>query len=160
MYENVNKQKSYNMRYLAQKNRKIITLNAFIDIRNNILFFLPSELYSYKIYYDPDVHTVTTILKEIISNVEKLNGVVIPLDIFFDQFTNRVEYDQLLLKAMFSSIDYTATNLSLSFKKHKKQTADKLAHLHASFTSTRLSLASHISKINSKLEALNTYSGA
>ena len=48
------------------------------------------------------------------------------------------------------------TNLSLSFKEHKIQTADELAHLQASHTSTQLSLASHISKINSKLETLNT----
>ena len=52
---------------------------------------------------------------------------------------------------MFSSIDYTVTNLN-----HKIHTADELAHLHASLTSTQLSLASHISKINSKLEAFNT----
>ena len=89
--------------------------------------------------------------------MEKLNGVVIPLDTLFNQFTDRVEYVLLLLKAMFSSIDSTATNLSLSFKEHKKHTTDELTHLHASDTSTQLSLASHISKINSKLEVLNTH---
>ena len=58
---------------------------------------------------------------------------------------------------MFSSIDSTATNLSLNFKEHKKHTTDELTHLHASDTSTPLSVASHISKINSKLEVLNTH---
>ena len=57
---------------------------------------------------------------------------------------------------MFSSINDTATNLSLSLKEHKKQTTDELAHRHASLTSTQLSRASYISKINSKLEAFNT----
>ena len=57
---------------------------------------------------------------------------------------------------MFSSINDTATNLSLIFKEHKKQTTDELAHRHASLTSTQLSHASYISKINCKLEAFNT----
>ena len=55
-----------------------------------------------------------------------------------------------------SSSSPLLTNLSLSFKEYKIQTKDELAHLHACHTSTQLSLASHISKINSKLETLNT----
>ena len=88
--------------------------------------------------------------------MEKFHSVLIPMDTLFDQFTDRVEYDLLLLKAMFSSINETATNLSLSFEEHKKQTADDLGHLHTSLTSTQLYLTSHISKINNKLEALTT----
>ena len=53
------------------------------------------------------------------------------------------------------------TRSSYSSKRYRQQpkiqTADELAHLHASHTSTQLSLASHISKINSKLEALTTH---
>ena len=56
-----------------------------------------------------------------------------------------------------SSSSPLLTNLSLSLKEHKIQTADELVHLHASHISTQLSLTSHISKINSKLEALNTH---
>ena len=72
-------------------------------------------------------------LQNIASSIIRLNGLVVPLHIKFDQFREKVDNDLQMLRDSIS-------NLSTCFQEHKQQTATELSHLQTSLTSTHSKL--------------------
>ena len=76
---------------------------------------------------------MTSILQNINSNIIRLNGLVIPLDIKFDQFRDKVENDLQMLRDSMDSLNHSISNLSTRLQEHKQQTAVELANLNISY---------------------------
>ena len=68
-------------------------------------------------------------LWNIANNVIKLNDLVIPLDIKFDQFREEVKNDIQMLRDSMDSLNHSISNLSTCLQEHKQQTAVELANL-------------------------------
>ena len=83
---------------------------------------------------------MTNILQYIASNIIRLNGLVIPLDIKFDQFRDKVEKDFQMQRDSIDSLKHSISNLSTCLQEHKEQTATELSHLQTSLTSTHSKL--------------------
>ena len=71
-------------------------------------------------------------LQNINSNIIRVYGLVIPLDIKFDQFRDKVENDLQMLTDSMHSLNHSISNLSTCLQEHKEQTAVELANLNMS----------------------------
>ena len=79
-------------------------------------------------------------LQNINSNIIRLNGLVIPLDIKFDQFRNKVENDLQLLRDSMDSLNHSISNLSTCLQEHKEQTQTEMTSFMTSLNSTQASI--------------------
>ena len=124
-------------------------------------------------------------LQNINSNMIRLNGLVIPLDIKFDQFRDKVENDLQMLRDSMDSLNYSISNLSTCLQEHKEQTQTEMTSLKTSLNSTQASIdnlttclqehkqqthaeimnlqisfnshqAEHTHQLNNKLDAINS----
>ena len=85
-------------------------------------------------------YAVTTMLQNIASSIIRLNGLVVPLDIKFDQFREKVDNDLQMLRDSMDSLNHSISNLSTCLQEHKQQTATELSHLQTPLTSTHSKL--------------------
>ena len=124
-------------------------------------------------------------LWNIANNVIKLNDLVIPLDIKFDQFREEVKNDIQMLRDSMDSLNHSISNLSTCLQEHKEQTQTEMTSLKTSFNSTQASIdnlttclqdnkqqtqteimnlqisfnshqAEHTRQLNNKLDAINS----
>ena len=88
-------------------------------------------------------------LWNIANNVIKLNDLVIPLDIKFDQFREEVKNDIQMLRDSMDSLNHSIRNLSTCLQEHKQQTAVELANLG-------MSLQEHKQQTQTEMTSLKT----
>ena len=74
------------------------------------------------------------------SNIIRLNGLVIPLDIKFDQFRDKVEKDFQMQRDSMDSLKHSISNLSTCLQEHKEQTQTEMTSLKTSLNSTQASI--------------------
>ena len=79
-------------------------------------------------------------LQNINSNIIRLNGLVIPLDIKFDQFRDKVEKDFQMQRDSMDSLKHSISNLSTCLQEHKEQTQTEMTSLKTSLNSTQASI--------------------
>ena len=109
-------------------------------------------------------------LQNINSNIIRLNGLVIPLDIKFNQFRGKVENDLQMMRDSMDSLNLSIStclqeykqqtaveldNLSMSLQEHKKLTQTEMTSIKTSLYSTQSSQASqnmYIHKLSNKLD--------
>ena len=88
-------------------------------------------------------------LWNIANNVIKLNDLVIPLDIKFDQFREEMKNDIQMLRDSMDSLNHSISNLSTCLQEHKQQTAVELANLG-------MSLQEHKQQTQTEMTSLKT----
>ena len=93
---------------------------------------------------------VTTMLQNINSNMIRLNGLVIPLDIKFDQFSGKAENDLQMLRDSMDSLNHSISNISTCLEEHKQQTAVELDNLS-------MSLQEHKELTQTEMTSIKTY---
>ena len=79
-------------------------------------------------------------LQNINSNIIRLHGLVIPLDIKFDQFRDKVENDHQMQRDSMDSLKHSISNLSTCLQEHKEQTQTEMTSLKTSLNSTQASI--------------------
>ena len=100
--------------------------------------------------------TVTTMLQNIANSVIRLNGLVVPLDIKFDQFREKVDNDLQMLRDSMDSLNHSISNLSTCLQEHKQQTQSEIISIKTSLNSTQALIDKHTLGISYKLDALNS----
>ena len=89
-------------------------------------------------------------LQNIASNIIRLHGLVIPLDIKFDQFRDKVENDLQMQRNSIDSLKHSISNLSTCLQEHKQQTQTEM-------TSFMTSLKTSLNSTQASIDNLTTY---
>ena len=85
-------------------------------------------------------YAVTTMLQNIGNSIIRLNGLVVPLHIKFDQFREKVDNDLQMLRDSMDSLNHSISNLSTCLQEHKQQIQTEMVSLKTSLTSTQASI--------------------
>ena len=92
---------------------------------------------------------MATLLQNIARNIISLHGLVVSLDIKFNQFREEVENDIQTLRDSMDSLNHSINNLSTCLQEHKQHTGEQLVNL-------TMSLQEHKEQTQTEMTSLKT----